>query len=287
MENLKRLQCEKIHEEYAKSLNHFGDAHIAAINASCEENDDDIQRKKEYDLMAAQRGRTSMQQEQRRRDREAEDRLTKRKRMNQKSVSIQADLVTRTEFRRRREQESSASDYEDESSDKYVSKVNKLKSSSYNPKNFTSNSVDSSNHGESIVDDDTTTPEIEDDSEDEFDQIQTLLKQRCFEFDKQIDRESRKNDEPVTISNSSSESEPELPPRKSVQKPITIRPQFSPKKQSILRKNGKSPKNPAVKDKRVNYDLGCKSAGKKNTKTGYSPKKQMIPTTKKTAEMMR
>lgn len=256
-------------------MNNFGDAHIAAINASCEENDDDVERKQEYDLMAAQRGRVAMLQEQRRRDREAEQRLAKKKRQNQKSVSIQADLVTRTDFRKTQEISSESSDYEDESSEKYVSKVNQHKNSSYNPKNFTSNSVESSAHGESIIDEDTTTPEIDDDSEDEFDQIKNLLKRRCYQFDKEVARQGRKSDEPVTISDSSSE-ESELPQSKPSQKVITLKPQTSPKKQSILRKNGKSPKKPAGKDKKVNYDFGQRT-GQNITKTGYSPKKQPTP----------
>lgn len=266
LENLKRLQCQQIGEEYAKSLENFGAAHIAALDASCEEDEIDVQKRDEYDLIAATRGRSAMLQVQRSRDREAEDRLAKRKRKGLKSVSIQADFVTRTQpLRSKSLPEPSTESEEDSSSAKYMSKLNQHKSSTYNPKNFTSNSVDSSNHGESVIDDDTSI-EVEE-SEEEFDQIKNLLKRRCFEFDNQL--ESHEND-PVTISESSSSKIEVEIPHKKIQTYKTTKPHNIPKKPSILKMN-KSPK----KDKKVNYNFLKTNKKQSNNVKINSPKKQM------------
>lgn len=253
LENLKRLQCEQIGKEYVASLENFGAAHIAALDASCEEDEIDVQKRDEYDLIASTRGRSAMLQVQRTRDREAEERLAKRKRKGLKSVSIQADLLSRIPPKQHID-----CDSEEDSSSKYVSQVNRNRNSAYNPKNFTSHSVDSSNNGESINDDETSA-EIEE-SEEEFDQIKNLLKRRCFDFDNQC-KENDEN-EPVFISDSSSECE--IPQQ--ISKKFKS-PQKTPKKQS--NKFNKMNKN----DKKVNDDLKKSNNVNRNSPRKKTPKK--------------
>jgi hypothetical protein len=257
LENLKRLQCEQIGKEYVASLENFGAAHVAALDASCEEDEIDVQKRDEYDLIASTRGRSAMLQVQRERDRAAEERLAKRKRKGLKSVSIQADLLSRKPSK-----EQFDCDSEEDSSSKYMSQVNCNRNSAYNPKNFTSNSVDSSNHGESINDDETSV-EVEE-SEEEFDQIKNLLKRRCFDFDNQFE-----NDQNDLISLSDSSSECEIPQQKiQITKKLKF-PQKSPKKQfNINSKYNKLDRN----DKKVNEDFTKKR--QTNNVNRNSPRKK-------------
>lgn len=257
----KRRQCE-IQDECGNCLTSFGAAHIAACEASCEEDEMLHQKREEYDLMAAQRGRSAMLQEQRKRDREAEERLMKRKRRQQRNAGVQADLMQRPAPRNiNRVEEESAEEISDEEENSavrvqtFVNKPNLHKSSNYNPKNFTSNSVDSSNSTESSLD-------VE--SEEEFNQITNLLKQKCFETYHEPPAEVHEH--PIEIL-SSSEDEPEALP---IQK-TKAKPQLEPKKKSILKKV-QSPKGKKLKtkppmpvrkvhpeDQRVNYvDFGNK-----------------------------
>lgn len=172
----------EIQQEYGKCLTNFGAAHIAACNASCEEDEVLQQKREEYDLMAAERGRSAMLQEQRKRDREAEERLAKRKRRQQKNAAVQADLVSRKEFGAHfsgvpveYESEEHSEEEEAASARIFTSQPNLHKSvaATYNPRNFTSHSVDSSNNCDS---EDSTSRDV--DSEEEFNQITNMLKQK-------------------------------------------------------------------------------------------------------------
>ena len=240
-----------LRDEYAHCLENFGAAHIAACEASCEEDEAIHQRREEYDLMAAERGRAAMLQEQRKRDREAEERLAKRKKKNLRSVSVQADVVSRREvgIDVRSNEDESENESENENRSvrvgKFKNKPNLHKSlrTVYNPKDYTSNSVDSSNNLDS--EDQESLPEI--DSEVEFNQITNLLKQKAYNFH----REPEKKEEPVDLS-SSSDSDP--PQRVHIQKQV----KFPAEKKGILKKNQptKTPKKTLKEpeeDQRVNY----------------------------------
>lgn len=226
----KRQQCD-IQREYGKCFNEFGAAHIAVCEASCDEDETLAKKREEYDLLAAERGRCAMLQEQRKRDREAEDRLAKKKRKQLKNVSVQADIVSRKEFganfsgipENKCQDEDS---FEDETiSEVFSSKPNLHKSAAptYNPKNFTSNSVDSSNN----CDSDSTTCDI--DSEEEFNQITNMLtKNRFVKADSQI-----RFEEKVEISDCSENEMPvRLVPKEKLNKKVII-----PKSKGILKKS--------------------------------------------------
>lgn len=229
----KRRQCD-IQQEYGACLSNFGAAHMAACDASCEEDDALLQKREENDLLVAQRGRTAMLQEQRRREREAEERLLKKKRKQQKNASVQTNLVTRKAVESSHvkipvlvppvDDESNEEFYEDEGDGNIIkvqtfsSKPNLHKSSAvnYNPKNFTSNSVDSSNHYES--EDEISTSAL--DSEEEFNQITNLLKKKCCEH-YQAPHE-KFSEEPTVLSDSSSVEVERNPPPKAKKKAVPV-----------------------------------------------------------------
>lgn len=290
MEACKRRQRYQIQKEYESCLTNFGAAHIAACEASCEEDEALFQKREENDLMAAQRGRSAMLQEQRKRDRAAEERLAIKKRRNNKNVSVQADLVTRVNFgashNAQQENESEAEVSEEDENENvrvetFTNKRNLHKSSTsnYNPQNFTSNSVESSNTYES---EDT---EISSEQEsDAFNQITNLLKQKTYElYDKDIEKLS---EDPIELSNSSEEEEP--PIRQNVNQPRKQPPLQVPKKKSILKKvrspvkaqtktskkaviADKRPSQTNHADKRVQYvDLGNKFT------SSYIPKDDLV-----------
>jgi hypothetical protein len=266
-----------IHEEYGHCLSNFGAAHIAACEASCEEDEAIHQRREEHDLMAAQRGRAAMLQEQRKRDREAEERIVKRKRRLLKNASVQANLVTRREIdvdlrNLHGENEDEDGNFEDEQGgvrvEKFTSKPNMHKSksnSTYDPKNFTSHSVDSSNSDEE------SSPEL--DSEVEFNQITNLLKQKSYNFHR--DPSPIKTFEEIVELSDSSESEPILRPPPQRQKQAKL-PVEQPKKQSILKKNvewkhAKPQQKDSLEDQRVNYlDFGNKHV------SSYTPGNDLV-----------
>lgn len=172
-----------------------------------------------------------MLQEQRKRDREAEDRLEKRKRRKQVNAAVQAD-VSRKEFGAYfagNPEENDLEEYSEEeeaSAEVFTSQPNLHKSvaSTYNPRNFTSNSVDSSNHSE----DSTSRDDV--DSEEEFNQITNMLKQKNSEM---FTRTPKANvEENIQISDSSdNEIAPRPPPKEKQKKPIQ-----SPKAKGILKK---------------------------------------------------
>lgn len=248
----KRRQCE-IQQEYGNCLTNFGAAHIAACETSCEEDESRFQKREEHDLLAAQRGRSAMLQEQRKRDREAEERLMKKKRKQQRNASVQADLK---EVRSKNIDSVMVSDEdEDESAgvrvETFTNKPNMHKSSAanYNPKNFTSNSIDSSNNCDS--EDGSSCAEIE--SDVEFNQITNLLKQKCFE--KYNEDPVKVPEEPIELSDSSyEEDEPLHPP-----KPTPVK----SKQKSILKKtqpvkmqknNVKVPRTKKVEQSKLDND---------------------------------
>lgn len=255
----KRRQCD-IQQEYENCLTNFGDAHIAACDTSCEESDAVHQRREEYDLLAAQRGRTAMLQEQRKREREAEERIMQRKRKLQKSQAVQADLISRRDFGT---DAGNLVDCEDEEEGRgtrvetFRSKPNlhKASTSHYNPKNFTSNSVDSSNNYDS--EEEASSLEVE--SEEEFNQITNLLKGKGFEMFKKP-QEPELAEDVIEIEESSEDEPAPLPPNK---KKVII--STNSKKKSILKKpqspkgKQKLKKSAEPEDQRVNYvDFGNK-----------------------------
>lgn len=186
----RRRQCQ-IENQIDCGLRDFANAHIAALEASCEEGESLRDEREEHDLMAACRGRVAMLQEQRKRDKEAEERLLKKKRKNQKTIGIQADFLAQHAFKEKLANNRDIhidlanlnSESEEENIPRFTSKPNIHKhqqKTDYNPQNYTSNSVDSNgseSSNEILVD------ELQkDDSELEFDQITNLLKQRMQEI---------------------------------------------------------------------------------------------------------
>lgn len=242
----KRKQCD-IQEEYGACLTNFGAAHMAACEASCEEDEGLLQKREENDLLAAQRGRSAMLQEQRKRDRATEERLLKRKRKQQKNAAVQANIVTRKEVIQNPiripvpsvNNDCNEEDEEEEAVrvEKFSSKPNLHKSStsSYNPKNFTSNSVDSSNNNES--EDEVSSSEL--DSEEEFNQITNLLKQKCY--GSYNNSPPKRMEEPILLSDDSSIEIDQLPPQKTKRVTSTSASNVEPANKSILKKSQPKP----------------------------------------------
>lgn len=227
---------------------------MAACDASCEEDEALNQRREEFDLMAAQRGRAAMLQEQRKRDRDAEERLAKRKRRQAKNVSVQADLETRQVVQENHEE--AGEEFEEENDctrvENFKNKPNLHRRNTakvYNPQNFTSNSVDSSNSETE------SSPEV--DSEVEFNQISNLLKQKSLNFCP----EPKKVEQVVEVSELSDSSESDPPPRQAAQLKKQVKIKIEQAKKSILKKvPAKKIAQPLPKeDERVSYlDFGNK-----------------------------
>lgn len=239
----RKTQCH-IQKEIDECIGNFGNAHIAAVDASCEEDESLRERRDEQDLMAAMRGRVAMLQIQRERERELESKLLKKKRSQQKTVGIQADSLAQRAFsenlinnnngngkKRNVVAEADLSE-EEEINEMYSTKPNLLKHSDqpqYNPQNYTSHSVDSSNNNDSEND----FEELEEDeapSEVEFNQITNLLKHR------QPHDESENDSLEEIIEIPSSDSDSINPPRMQLPKRVTIK-QTSPKKTKGILKN--------------------------------------------------
>lgn len=267
----KRRSHSQIQAKIDECVKAFGNAHIAAIDASCEENELLRQDREEQDLLAATRGRKAMLQVQREREKQAEERLSKKKKHNQKTIGIQADFLAQRGFseslanKKSTNHAQATEEEEDESNTFFTSKPNLHKHSikinnNYNPQNFTTHSVDSSNNCDSDEIDDLDLDDVEEnqtqnESEVEFNQITNLLKHRATTESSENEREV---DEIIVLSASESTSSIEiLAPRKktSVKK-------HSPKKKSIIKKSPN--KKTVVKSNKVK---AVKSPAKKTTKS--------------------
>lgn len=233
----RKKQCE-IQRNYAECLPNLGAAHLAACDASCEENEIIRQKHEENDLIASARGRAAMLQEQRKRDREAEERLMKKKRQQQKTIGIQADFINRRSFGTNlvnitddsAESESDGGEETGARAGQFVSKPNIRKGSSndYNAKNFTTHSVDSSNHNDSDDIGTSSSAQENDESEMEFDQITKLIKNKLIGYEPK----PMKKMEPVEASSESDVEEIVAPPKP---KPKTPSKSFS--KSGILKQS--------------------------------------------------
>jgi hypothetical protein len=252
----KRTQCE-IEKQIDNCAGNFGDAHIAAVDASCEEDELLRDKRDEQDLLASMRGRVAMLQVQRERERELESKLLKKKRQQQKTVGIQADFLTQRRFsenliNNQRHAETDMSE-EEGINDAFTVKPNPHKHSEhYNPQNYTSNSVDSSNNCDSDSEGIAELEEDEsvrgnDESEVEFNQISNLIRQRQHN-----NQDKTEFNEIINVGSSDSESisySIELP------KIVTIKASPNKKKKGILKKssakhNSNKPSSP-VKSKNV------------------------------------
>jgi hypothetical protein len=260
----RRNHCQ-IQAKIDECLSNFGEAHIAAVDASCEENEYIRQTREDKGLMAAVRGRKAMLQVQREREKQAEERLMKKKRNHQKTIGTQADFLaqqglseTLAAHRRKNILELSDDDEDEEQTETvFTSQPNVHKHSinidtNYNAQNFTSHSVDSSNNCDS--------DEVQDlqdysDSEVEFNQIKNIL-MHADEADDDI----------IFISESVS-SDDIIHAKKAERQPLK---NSSPKKKSILIKtpkkiissnatrkakspNKKTSKHKPVEESRVRY----------------------------------
>lgn len=286
----RRRQCQ-IENQIDSGMRDFANAHIAALDASCEESESLREARQEQDLMAACRGRVAMLQEQRKRDKEAEDRLLKKKRKHQKTIGIQADFLTQRGFSENQRNiniqlGNSHSDEEEEDIEdipRYTSKPNIHKTTvDYNPQNYTSNSVDSSNNGESEED-----PEEElnrnDKAEAEFNQITNLMKQKMQEiYDAPYRKIAEEREKVVAISSSDSSDVEFIQVSAATSKKKTVR--KSPQK-GIL-KTKKSPSKPKHKS------LPQKKSAENNrvdfstkNQTSYVPKGDLVTRNEKTRSL--
>lgn len=280
----KRRRQNQIQEQIDCCIQEFGNAHLAAINASCEETESLREVRDEQDLMASVRGRVAMLSEQRRREREAEERLQKKKRKHQKTIGIQADFLTQRGFSENMNKgNDSGSEEEEEAVPKFTSKPNLHKhQNDYNPQNYTSNSVDSSNTNDSDSAD--GNDEVPKEDSMEFNQITNLLKQKMQEI---YDAPTRKIAEQKVIDVSSeSSSDVEfipLPAKKvsPVKKQSTARKDMKKSLQKGILKSKKPPtktKNPSPKktnksteNNRVRYvDF------RNMYETSYEPRKDLV-----------
>lgn len=271
----KKRRQDQIQNQIDCCIQDFGNAHIAAINASCEESESLREQRDEQDLMASVRGRVAMLSEQRRRDKEAEERLQKKKRRQQKTVGIQADFLAQRGFSESNkinliQIESEAEDDDDD--EKFTNKPNPHKhQTNYNPQNFTSNSVDSSNTSENLEEEE---EEEENDDSLEFNQITNLLKQKMQDV---YDAPSRKIAEIVDISSETSDAEV-LPAKKvsplkkknSPQKGI-----LKSKKSPLKPANKKSPKTTSIKNLTENNRVRYVDF-RNMYDTSHEPKKDLV-----------
>ncbi|KAL7033856.1 hypothetical protein ACKWTF_007748 [Chironomus riparius] len=278
----KKTQCE-IQKQIDDCVENFGDAHIAAVDASCEEDEFLRDRKDEQDLMAAMRGRVSMLKVQRERERELENKLLKKKRQQQKTIGIQADFLSQRRFSENliNKQKKAESDVSEEEETNFNVKPNLHKhSQQYNPQNYTSNSVDSSNNcdseSESIAElEQDESVRDNDESEVEFNQISNLLRHKLHN-----NRENIQINEIVDVGSSDSES---ISYSVVLPKKVTIKTSPIKKKKGILKqspakitinKKLSSPvkrKKEQSSDNRVRYvDFGNKY------ETTYVPDKNLI-----------
>lgn len=284
----KRTQCE-IQKRIDDCAENFGNAHIAAVDASCEEDEFVTDKRDEQDLMAAMRGRLAMLQVQRERDRELENKLLKKKRLQQKTVGVQADFLTQRRFseqlinKHKNKETLDVSDEEEEGTKNiFIAKPNphKQHSNQYNPQDYTSNSVDSSNNCDSEIESIAELEEDEsvkdnDESEMEFNQISNLLRHRLHN-----NQDNIKINEIIDVGSSDSES---ISYNVQVPKKVTIKTSPIQKKKGILKKspskasNIKKQNSPVKSkkvqssDNRVRYvDFGNKY------ETTYVPNKNLI-----------
>lgn len=298
MNDWKRKKRCQIEDQIDCCIQDFGNAHINAIDASCEEGETLREIRDEQHLMAASRGRVAMLQEQRKREKDAEQRLQAKKRKQQKTIGIQADFLTQQclsdKVRKNRNLQIDLTRYDSCSEDEeiiaqqYSSKPNVHKHQSvYDPQNYTSNSLDSNtNSNESDPTEDTD--EINESLE--FNQITNLLKQRMQEI---YDAPKKKLQQKAIIEVSSESSsdidilplpaEKVLPKmktsgtkidlKKSPQKSILKSQQSSQKSKSTAKKTSPSKKsrNKLTENSRVRYlDIHNKY------QTSYEPKKDLV-----------
>jgi hypothetical protein len=277
----KRRRQSQIQEQIDCCIQDFGNAHIAAINASCEESESLREHREEQDLMASVRGRVAMLSEQRRREKEAEERLQKKKRKHQKTIGIQADFLTQRGFSENLNQVNTqhAESDEEEVVPKFTSKVNLHKhQNDYNPQNYTSNSVDSSNTSDSAEEN----YEPKDEST-EFNQITNLLKQKMQEvYDAPAKKiaQFREQKEIVEVSSESS-SDVEFVPAKKVSplKKTKKSPQKSilKTKKSQVKPSSKKPTSPPKKTKKPIENNRVRYVDFRNMyETSYEPKKDLV-----------
>lgn len=284
----KRTQCE-IQQHYGHCLSHFGDAHIAACDASCEETEQVHQKRKEYDLMAAQRGRSAMLQEQRKRDRALEDRLAKKNKRNLRNTAVQADLVTSREVGTNVNTlddplSEETEEVSDEEGTMITNAAHKSSTSHYNPAKYVCNSVDSSNNCDS---EDQESFEDVGESEAEFNQISNFLRQK--RFDGYDFRGSEALDEENAHISKSSEEEIQPPAPKVIQnekmattKKGILKKPISPKKKPKLKtpvKRPPAPKTTKPESLRVKYvDFANKYT------TTYAPNANLVIENQRTSK---
>ncbi|CAO1395086.1 unnamed protein product [Diamesa hyperborea] len=268
-------ELNNIEKDYENCMANFGAAHKAAQDYNVEQG---IFRKKrhEFDLMAAERGRSSMQQEHRRREKEAEEKLIKKKKLRQKTIGIQADLLkTQRSFGREiinltnYEDNDNCEDEDEEDGCRvstFKSKSNPPRQSSartsYNPKNFTSNSVESftQNEGSDQTEDSTSNEESL-----EFNQITNLLKQKCWEYsdNEPVKKNQNNRDNDVRIEDLSSDESDEVINERYAPPPPTMRPKSAKsststrgilKSEAATSSKTKSPRKQATTKKKPNEE---------------------------------
>lgn len=254
-----------------------GEAHRAAV-------DEEIQmgifrdKREEFDLIAAQRGRHATQKQQDEKRQQEEERVMKRKRLKQKTIGIQANLL---QVPLDYDCEDFDSDDQDlsmcaEESNDEESKIESNPKPSYNPKNFAT--TNSSTESSIVVQ--KSVPPSQSDSEEslQFNQITNILKKKkLFNID-----EKQPEDADVIEISDYSDCENVMPPPLPPKQTKTAKKIKTPKKQLPKKVIVKSPHKFHVAGKQKSslkyYDVGSdrKYAGQSTTTTettysgGYS-----------------
>lgn len=167
----------EIQQQYGQCLSKFGNAHLDACEASCEENESLFNKREEFDLLTAERGRTAMLQEHRKREREVEFRLLQKKRKLLRNATVQVDLISKRDFGANVDTlhaHKEAAIENEKIADRVEAFVKR------NDEKSSSNAAyarhaDESSSGPGIVE-----KESDFESELEFEQITNFLKQHCF-----------------------------------------------------------------------------------------------------------
>lgn len=276
----KKRRQTQIQEHIDNCIQDFGNAHIAAINASCEETESLREAREEQDLMASVRGRVAMLSEQRRREREAEERLQKKKRKHQKTIGIQADFLTQRGFSEDLTHPDSDSEVEEkEAVPKFTCKPNRHRhQTDYNPQNYTSNSVDSSNTNDSDSAEENVVAQKDDSME--FNQITNLLKQKMQEV---YDAPTKKIATPkvVDISSESSSDVEFIPLPAKRLSPVRKHMKESPQKGILKSKKPTTKNSSPKKTSKTTDNTRVRYVDYRNMyETSYEPRKDLVKRSK-------
>lgn len=163
-----------LRRQYGQCSEQFGNAHLNACDASCEVSESILCQREEFDLLAAERGRTAMLQEHRKREREAEQRLQQKKRKRQRDAITQADLISTRDIAVNVDTLMTQDDGE-EASENEIPEVHPVRVVRQNQ-----DKVSSDADSDCIIVESSSAPSEMSSDESEFNQITNILKQKSF-----------------------------------------------------------------------------------------------------------